>query len=174
MTENDSSGGSCTRFYGTYRGSVVNTVDPLKKGRLLVKVPDVLGEIPQIWAEPVSPFGGTGCGLYVVPAPNAGVMVQFENGDPMYPIWTGFYRDTPAELPPLSNSQPPAVPQFTISTPTQNTLIISDMGGASGGIRLQHRSGSFISISEEGVMIAAPMIKILGVLDVNGGALHVT
>ena len=31
------------KYYGKYRGLVLNNIDPLQKGRLLVQVPDVLG-----------------------------------------------------------------------------------------------------------------------------------
>jgi hypothetical protein len=41
-----------SKFYGKYRGTVENNIDPLFIGRLLVKVPDVLGSITSSWAMP--------------------------------------------------------------------------------------------------------------------------
>ena len=32
------------RYYGKYRGVVVDNIDPLQIGRILAQVPDVLGE----------------------------------------------------------------------------------------------------------------------------------
>ena len=47
-----------TRFYGKYRGTVINNVDPMQMGRLQVQVPDVAGLLPTSWAMPCFPFGG--------------------------------------------------------------------------------------------------------------------
>ena len=43
------------RFYGKYRGLVLNNQDPSNLGRLQATVPEVLGEIPTGWAIPVTP-----------------------------------------------------------------------------------------------------------------------
>jgi hypothetical protein len=34
------------KYYGKYRGVVVNNIDPMQIGRMLVQVPDVGGIIP--------------------------------------------------------------------------------------------------------------------------------
>ena len=44
--------GPTTRYYGKYRGTVLNNVDPLQIGRLLVVVPDVSSLVPSSWAMP--------------------------------------------------------------------------------------------------------------------------
>ena len=36
------------KFYGKYRGTVINNIDPLQLGRLQVDVPDVAGLIPRV------------------------------------------------------------------------------------------------------------------------------
>ena len=77
------------RFYGKYRGIVLNNLDPTQTGRLQAMVPEVLGEIPSGWALPCQPFTGTGAGLYAVPQPGAGVWIEFEAGDASRPIWSG-------------------------------------------------------------------------------------
>ena len=38
------------RYYGKYRGTVVNNIDPMMRGRLLVTVADVGGLTPSSWA----------------------------------------------------------------------------------------------------------------------------
>ena len=79
-------------FYGKYRGTVVNNIDPLLRGRLLLEVPDVTSLSPTSWAEPCVPLAGpTGppMGVYMVPPIGAGVWVEFERGDPSKPIWVG-------------------------------------------------------------------------------------
>jgi len=77
------------RFYGKYRGIVLNNIDPLQIGRLQAMVPEVLGEIPSGWALPCAPYAGTGSGFYAIPPIGAGVWVEFEAGDTSRPIWTG-------------------------------------------------------------------------------------
>lgn len=42
------------RFYGVYRGQVVDTKDPLSKGRIKLKVPQILGGAITSWAWPMS------------------------------------------------------------------------------------------------------------------------
>ena len=70
------------RFYGKYRGTVINNVDPMQLGRLLVTVPDVLGAgVPSSWAEPCVPLAGPTVppmGVYLVPPIGAGVWIEFE------------------------------------------------------------------------------------------------
>jgi hypothetical protein len=77
------------RFYGKYRGIVVNNTDPLNVGRLQAMVPEVLGEIPSGWAVPCSPYAGIQSGFFAVPMVGAGVWMEFEAGDTSRPIWVG-------------------------------------------------------------------------------------
>jgi hypothetical protein len=77
------------RFYGKYRGLVVNNLDPLSRGRLQALVPEVLGETPSTWALPCAPYAGTGSGLFTIPPVGAGVWIEFEAGDASRPIWSG-------------------------------------------------------------------------------------
>jgi hypothetical protein len=64
------------KFWGKYRGTVINNIDPDQRGRLLVEAPDVLSLIPSSWAEACVPLAGpTGppMGVYMVPTIGAGV-----------------------------------------------------------------------------------------------------
>jgi uncharacterized protein involved in type VI secretion and phage assembly len=83
------SSASPARFYGKYRGMVVDNNDPQQKGRLKVHVPEVLGDVDSGWALPCAPYAGDGSGQYCVPEPSAGVWIEFEAGDPSRPIWSG-------------------------------------------------------------------------------------
>ncbi len=92
------------RFYGKYRGFVVQSDDPEKLGRLKITVPSVLGkEVVTGWAWPCTPYGGSaGIGLLCVPEKDAGVWIEFEEGDPEFPIWVGTFWSKPGgetELP---------------------------------------------------------------------------
>lgn len=86
-----------SRFFSKYRGTVTDNADPTKRGRLKVEVPAVLGDLA-VWAMPCVPYAGKGVGFYSLPEAGTGVWVEFEAGDPSYPVWTGcFWGDN--ELP---------------------------------------------------------------------------
>jgi uncharacterized protein involved in type VI secretion and phage assembly len=77
------------RFYGKYRGLVVDIDDPDSLGRIRAQVPEVLGTLHSPWALPCAPYGGPGVGTYAIPPVGAGVWIEFEAGDPSRPIWSG-------------------------------------------------------------------------------------
>ena len=56
-----------TRFYGKYRGQVVNNLDPMLQGRLQVSCPAVLGDGQLSWAMPCVPYAGSGVGMVFTP-----------------------------------------------------------------------------------------------------------
>jgi hypothetical protein len=164
------------KFYGKYRGLVLNNVDPLGKGRLLVQVPDVLGLSTSSWAMPCVPVAGLQTGHYVVPLIGAGVWVEFEGGDPDYPIWVGGFWGSRAEIPATANLATPGVPVMILESPLKNAFVISDTPippMIAGGIML--RSGaSSITVGPDGVTITAPKVQINGLTIINNGALTVT
>jgi len=94
-----------TQYYGKYRGKVVANVDPMRMGRVLIACPHVLG-IATNWAMPCLPFAGPTEGFFVLPMPGSNVWVEFEQGDPNRPIWTGQFWDVGvnplAALPPTT------------------------------------------------------------------------
>jgi hypothetical protein len=75
-------------YFGIYRGIVADTNDPLSRGRIRIKVPQVLGEEITDWAWPAP---GTLPGEAVTI--NSGVFVSFEGGDPNFPIWLGTFSE---------------------------------------------------------------------------------
>ncbi len=84
------------RFYGKYRGFVKSNEDPEKLGRLLVTVPPVLGKKTAVWAFPCAPYGGMpNRGFFFIPEEKAGVWIEFEEGDPEFPIWVGTFWSKP-------------------------------------------------------------------------------
>ena len=78
-----------TAYFGKYRGKVENNVDPSQLGRLQVSVPAVLGSGQNSWAMPCTPYAGSSVGWFALPPVNSDVWVEFEQGDPDYPIWSG-------------------------------------------------------------------------------------
>ncbi len=166
-----------SKYYGKYRGTVLDNVDPLQIGRLMVQVPDVSNIIPSTWATPCLPFTGIQSGFYAVPDIGSGVWIEFEQGDPDYPIWVGCYWGSAAEVPALALAAPPGVPQVVIQTMGQNMLLISDVPGPTGGILLKTAAGAFLSISDTGITISngqGATIAMMGpAVTVNEGAMEV-
>jgi hypothetical protein len=163
-----------------YEGVVVSAVDPTGVGKLLVRVPEVLGAEAAVWAAPLTPLAGSDCGMYVVPPPDSGVWVRFLDGDPERAVSVGFRRGGSGDVPPAANSAPPGVPQIVLATPSGNALVISDMPGPGGGIKLQlhGENGPFIRINETSIEISCgpglATVQLAGPqVTVNNGALTV-
>jgi uncharacterized protein involved in type VI secretion and phage assembly len=112
--------------YGRYRGKVAANSDPKKLGRIQVTCPAVLGDGRQAWALPSAPYAGDGVGFFAVPPEGADVWVEFEGGNPDYPIWAGcFWSDgqVPAD-PPLASTK--------VLKTDALTLTIDDSPGGEG------------------------------------------
>lgn len=175
---NESNGGHS--YYGKYRGTVINNLDPMQLGRLLVQVPDVLGLVPSSWAVPCVPLAGpTGppMGVYLVPPIGAGVWVEFERGDPEYPIWTGCRWGAPSDVPPLARIGLPISPSIVLQTAGQNTIVISDLPGPTGGIMLKSTTGAMILVNDIGITISngkgATIVMAGPSVTINNGALTI-
>lgn len=171
---------SATRFYGKYRGTVVNNIDPLQIGRIQVSVPDV-NLIPGTWAMPCVPLAGRQQGTFMVPQIGAGVWVEFERGDPDYPIWVGGFWGAAAEVPALALVPPPIPPgqNIALQTTGQNLLLLSDSAPtpATGGIVLKSMAGAMIVVNDSGIYIQngqGASITLVGpTVTINMGALVV-
>ncbi|MCP4329283.1 MAG: baseplate assembly protein [Alphaproteobacteria bacterium] len=165
------------KFLGKYRGTVINNVDPMQIGRIQVMVPDVSNIMLSSWAMPCAPVAGIQTGMFAVPMIGAGVWVEFEQGDPDYPVYVGGFWGSAAEVPGLSRMVPPAVPGLTLQTPLLNGIVVSDVPGPTGGIQLMTATGAMISITDVGIRISngrGAEINLVGAsVDINLGALTV-
>jgi uncharacterized protein involved in type VI secretion and phage assembly len=165
------------RHYGKYRGLVLNNIDPMQMNRLLVQVPDVGGLIPATWAMPCVPVAGIQNGMVALPMIGSGVWVEFEQGDPDYPIWVGCFWGSAAEVPVLAKATPPAIQAITFQTPLQNGLTISDLPGPTGGIMLKSATGAMLIVNDTGIYIqngkGAAITMIGPTVTVNNGALTI-
>lgn len=178
---NGTGSGHDQKFFGKYRGTVLNNIDPLGVGRLLVEVPDVLTLVPSSWAQPCVPLAGptgTPMGVYLVPPIGAAVWVEFEKGDPTYPIWVGCRWGSQADVPPLVLLGLPISPSIVLQTALQNSISISDVPGPTGGIMLKSQTGAMILVNDIGITITngqgATVVMTGPTVTVNEGALVIT
>jgi hypothetical protein len=140
------------KYFGKYRGVVVNILDPERRARLQAVVPDVFGTEPSSWALPAVPFAGPRSGFIGLPAVGAGVWIEFEQGNPDYPIWTGCWWGNQSELPPVVLPNAGTVDQIAIVTTGGHSVLITDVPGPTGGIALR-TGAAHISITDAGIVI---------------------
>jgi uncharacterized protein involved in type VI secretion and phage assembly len=156
---------------------VLNNIDPMQIGRIQAIVPDVSNVIPTSWAMPCTPVAGIQMGLFTVPPIGSGVWVEFEQGDPDYPIWVGCFWGTAAEVPALARMVPPAVPGITLQTTLQNGVTINDVPGPTGGIMLKSATGATIIVNDTGIYIqngkGASIVMVGPAVTINNGALAI-
>lgn len=169
-------GSSDKRFYGKYRGKVANIEDPEKRGRITARVPSVFGDKETGWAEPSAPYGGKGVGIFFVPPVDANVWMEFEQGKPNLPIWSGCFW-TKGEAP-----ETPDIPKGVKEYPYKvikteiATVTITDLT-KKAGITIETKSGLRISMDDTGIELTNEKGKIKvtqETISMNDGALEVT
>lgn len=119
--------------FGKYRGKVENNVDPMMLGRIQVSAPAVLGEGTLSWAMPCTPYAGPGVGFFALPPVGANIWVEFEGGDPDYPIWSGCFWDA-GDVP-----ASPAIAEIKMLKTEGITLKLDDTSDV-GGVTLEVNS----------------------------------
>ncbi len=103
--------------------------------------------------------------------------VEFEGGDPNFPIWSGCFWGT-GEVPALALATPSTIPHFLLQTTGQSTFLLSDAPGPTGGIMLKTTTGAAILINDTGITIQngkGATIQMTGTsVMINGVALVIT
>jgi hypothetical protein len=156
------------RYYGLYRGTVINNIDPMQIGRIQAMVPDVSNYIPTSWCMPCVPLAGKLAGTFMLPQIGAGVWLQFEQGDPDFPVWVGGFWGAFAEVPMAALAPPPIPPGQSIvfQTTLQHLMMLSDAPPlpmevpvpppappGTGGIVLRSPTGAMIVVNDAGIFI---------------------
>jgi hypothetical protein len=148
-------------YYGIYRGTVVNNIDPMQIGRIMALVPDVGGITPSTWAMPAVPIAGKQMGTFVVPQ-----------------VGTGGWWGVAAEVPALALAGVPGNPNIVLQTTLQNAIVLSDLPGPTGGIMLKSTTGATIIVNDTGIYIqngkGASIVLTGPTVTVNTGALVIT
>jgi uncharacterized protein involved in type VI secretion and phage assembly len=157
------------RYFGKYRGAVANNIDPMRLGRLQVKVPEVLGDNTMNWAMPSVPYAGNQVGMFFIPPIGANIWVEFEAGNKDYPIWSGCFWGT-GEVP-----GPTAVPQTKMIKTDTVTITLDDL--IPNTVKIETTQGMKIVIEASGITIDNGMgarIELTGPqVSVNNGALEI-
>lgn len=134
------------RHFGKYRGLVTDNADPLKQGRIQVRVPAVLGR-QTLWALPCTPYAGADVGFLALPPVDASVWVEFEGGDRGHPIWAGcFWAE--GELPAGVDAQ-----TAVLRTPGATLRISHD-----GVVEIETSAGTRLVLSGTEIKLEAPAI----------------
>jgi hypothetical protein len=123
------------RFYGKYRGRVVSNfdLDPTMVGRLLVYCPQVPGSLLN-WALPCTPYAGLGVGFYAMPPVGANVWVEFEGGDPQFPVWSGCFWEPLEFIAPRTAN--PIAPAMVKMFKTESTTVTINDTPVIGGVKI--------------------------------------
>jgi uncharacterized protein involved in type VI secretion and phage assembly len=138
------------KYYGKYRGFVVDNNDPEQLGRVTLRVPSIIGDTVTGWALPCLPFGGLADqGLFLVPEVGAQVWVEFEEGELSHPIWTGTFWQS-GDVPSEAATAPPAT--RLLKTPSGHRLQFDDASGQEK-YTLHHPAGSEMTIDAQGTIL---------------------
>jgi uncharacterized protein involved in type VI secretion and phage assembly len=155
-----------TRFYGKYRG-IVTDVDAATM-RIKATVPSVLGDVNTGWCMPCVPYAGPGVGFAFLPETGSGVWIEFEGGDPSYPVWVGgYWRE--GEFPAAAADH-----VKVIVTAAPHTLEFDD---DQGSITLSDPNGNTVTLQSAGLTLAngqaVSVVVSSSSVSVNDGALEV-
>lgn len=141
MIMNDDLNRHVGKYYGKYSGEVTNNEDAHHMGCIMVKVPSIFGKEMEVKARPCLPYGH-----FFIPDKGTKVWIEFEGGNPDYPIWVGtwYAKDTAPEGGAVT---PPET--RVIHTPSGHTVEFKDTEGEEK-IIIRHKLNSFISIDKDG------------------------
>jgi hypothetical protein len=125
---------------------------------------------------------GAQAGCFIVPPVGAQVWVEFEQGDPDYPVLAGGFWGSTGDVPTCANS-PAATPpgqNIVLQTTGGHMILLSDAPETSttGGIVIKSASGAMIVVNQTGIYIdngKGAVLQLVGPsVDMNSGGLTVT
>ncbi|MGO9152918.1 phage baseplate assembly protein V [Mycobacterium sp.] len=154
------------RFYGKYRGTVIDVDAPTL--RIRATVPAVLGTTPTGWCLPCVPYAGPDVGFFFVPSPGAGVWIEFEGGDVSQPIWSGCYwrkGELPSEANPTTRGIVTQAPHQLLFDDNADAVTISDSNGGtvafdSSGVKTTRGTMS-VAVADDAVAVNDDAFKVM-------------
>ncbi len=165
------------RYYGKYRAAVLNNLDPQLQGRIQVQLGDRYGLFPSTWALPAFPLAAIASGVVALPPLASQVWIEFEAGDPDFPIWSGAFWPDPGGFPPLALAgATPATPNIHFQTTTGTSVTLSD--NPAQQVFVKTVTGAMISVGAAGITImngqGASIAMVGPSVIINNGALVIT
>ena len=164
------------RYFGKYSAEVVQNEDAQQLGRIQVRVPSVLGAQLSVWARPCLPYGH-----FFIPPVGTRVWVEFEAGDPQYPLWVGTWYPSGA-TPPRAALTPPDnrilhtdAGHLVELNDADGTLTVTCASGATltldkdGGATLRNKEGSLLELAGDKARVVAKEIALDGATSVTLG-----
>ncbi|MEM6466803.1 MAG: phage baseplate assembly protein V [Pseudomonadota bacterium] len=162
-------GSTQSGYFGKYRGTVTNNLDPNTSGRLQVNVPAIYGSNTLNWAMPCVPYAGSDQGVYMIPPIGANIWVEFEGGDISFPIWSGCF---------WGQGECPGQTPFTKLIKTPVATITLDEAMPQAPVVIETETGNKITITAQGITLetsGGAKIEMTGPqVNVNSGALEIT
>lgn len=132
------------RYYSTYRGFVVSNEDPENNGRILVIVPSIFGsQAPPQWAYSKDRPSGPNYGLQWLPRTGDMIFIEFEFGDPKFPVWSHSHfleNEVPEEF---KNTN-----DIGIKTPAGHIILVKEDENI---IYVKHKDGNTFEIREDAI-----------------------
>lgn len=145
------------RYYSSYRGYVVENEDEDGLGRIQVKIPSVThNKIHPVWAYPKTQWGGKDYGMQLLPVKGEIVWVEFEHGDPRFPLWSFAHRAIGEKPEEFTSSK-----IYGFKTPKGQLVIIDDRDGVE---KIIIRSNKHLVIEGETVVIESDKLFMQGVI----------
>ena len=153
-----------------------SNIDPEQIGRVMCSARTCWERFPPVGRCPVFRPRAFRPACFIVPPIGSQVWVEFEQGDPDYPIWTGGFWGLVAEVP-IFATAPPAIPpgqNIVLQTHADRTWCWSAMRPlrpSTGGIVLKSATGAMIVVNDTGIYISngqGAIITLIGpAVDIN-------
>lgn len=113
------------KFYSAYRGYVTDNEDPDGLHRIKVNIPSLTQRSNHTkWVYPRGVFSGEGYGSQLLPQVGDMVWVEFEHGDPEFPIWSHAHYIAEEKPEEFVNSK-----VYGFKSPEGQIVIIDDRDG---------------------------------------------
>lgn len=178
------------RYYSVYRAQVTSNEDETGRGLIEVKVPNLFGDKPLPSKAEPRDFRGAGPskGEFYPPEVGDWVYVEFEMGDPKFPIYSGGWYGTgevSSEFAYTANKptsrgmvnkyghvlkfvEVPGKEQFVLTSPAGHFLVLDDTKDAEA-MYFIHKSGAQIQLDKDGAVKLLAKDGTFFSLDATGG-----
>ncbi len=151
---------------GLVLGLVVDTEDPLGRGRVRVAYPYLGVQTRSAWAPIAAPMAGHDRGCWFVPEVGDEAVLGFDRNDPSWPIVLGFLWNG-VDDPPSTSTKERMI--RSVNKHTIRFLDPTPENGNDGGIAIEDSSGNSIVMSNGKVVIHA-----VGQLELDAAAIVLT